>query len=100
MANTDHIDLENKINIFPAPLQAFLMEVFPMLTERECESFYWFSKGYSYSEIAEVMLITPRTVLFHIESCKRKFGCSSSRSLLSIYHCWVENEKIRRLLMQ
>ncbi|MGL4482217.1 MAG: helix-turn-helix transcriptional regulator [Lactococcus garvieae] len=94
MAATNHSCSENKINKFPAELQAYLCNVFPMLSAKECETLYWFSKGYARDHIADLMSVKPRTVSFHLDSCKDKFDCSSTALLRSIYHCWLETARI------
>lgn len=94
MATLDHISSENKINKFPAELREYLCAIFPMLTVKECEVLYWYSKGYAREHIAELMSITPRTVSFHLDSCKKKFDCSTIILLRSIYHCWLETARI------
>jgi LuxR family transcriptional activator of conjugal transfer of Ti plasmids len=46
----------------------------PTLTEREIACIQWAAWGKSANDIAEILRIRPRTVVFHVENAKRKFG--------------------------
>ncbi|HWI27875.1 MAG TPA: LuxR family transcriptional regulator [Stellaceae bacterium] len=49
----------------------------PLLTEREIACIQWVAWGKSAANIAEILRIRPRTVFFHIENAKRKFGVAT-----------------------
>ncbi|MGB8839965.1 MAG: LuxR family transcriptional regulator [Aliidongia sp.] len=49
----------------------------PVLTEREIECIQWVARGKSANDIADILQIKPRTVTFHVENAKRKFGVAS-----------------------
>lgn len=49
----------------------------PSLTPREIDCLQWAAKGKSASDIAEIMRITRRTVVFHTENAKQKFGVAT-----------------------
>ncbi len=49
----------------------------PMLTPREVDCLQWAAKGKSASDIAEIMRISRRTVVFHTENAKQKFGVAT-----------------------
>jgi LuxR family transcriptional activator of conjugal transfer of Ti plasmids len=46
----------------------------PMLTRRETACVQWAARGKSAVDIATILSIKPRTVVFHIENAKQKFG--------------------------
>jgi LuxR family transcriptional activator of conjugal transfer of Ti plasmids len=46
----------------------------PMLTHREIACIQWAARGKSAVDIAAILSIRPRTVVFHIENAKQKFG--------------------------
>lgn len=49
----------------------------PTLTPREVDCLQWAAKGKSASDIAEIMRISRRTVVFHTENAKQKFGVAT-----------------------
>jgi len=49
----------------------------PTLTPREVACLQWAAKGKSASDIAEIMRISRRTVVFHTENAKQKFGVAT-----------------------
>lgn len=49
----------------------------PTLTPREIDCLQWAAKGKSASDIAEIMRISRRTVVFHTENAKQKFGVAT-----------------------
>jgi LuxR family transcriptional activator of conjugal transfer of Ti plasmids len=49
----------------------------PVLTQREIACIQWSARGKSASEIAEILCIKPRTVVFHVENAKQKFGVTT-----------------------
>ena len=52
-------------------------EALPPLTEREHECLQWAAIGKSDHDIGEILGISEKTVNFHIESAKRRYGVSS-----------------------
>ncbi len=44
------------------------------LSQREIEVFRWISTGKSDWAISQILKISPKTVNFHVENVKRKFG--------------------------
>jgi DNA-binding CsgD family transcriptional regulator len=49
----------------------------PQLTHRERECLHWVAIGKTDSSIGEILKISAKTVNFHVESAKRKYGVSS-----------------------
>lgn len=49
----------------------------PLLTDREIACIQWVAWGKSAADIAEILRIRPRTVVFHVENAKRKFGVAT-----------------------
>jgi DNA-binding CsgD family transcriptional regulator len=49
----------------------------PLLTQREIACIQWAVRGKSAMDTAEILRIRPRTVVFHIENAKRKFGVAT-----------------------
>jgi LuxR family transcriptional activator of conjugal transfer of Ti plasmids len=49
----------------------------PLLTEREIACVQWAARGKSAADIAEILRIKARTVVFHIENAKQKFGVAT-----------------------
>lgn len=49
----------------------------PLLTPREIECLQWATKGKSALDTARIMQISRRTVVFHIENAKQKFGVAT-----------------------
>lgn len=54
----------------------------PMLTERERECMLWTAKSKSSWEIGKILGISERTVVFHIENAKKKFGVTNKYHLI------------------
>jgi LuxR family transcriptional regulator, activator of conjugal transfer of Ti plasmids len=55
-----------------------------VLTQRERQCLMWASRGKTAADIAVLVEIAPRTVVFHLENARRKFGATS------IAHCVAE----------
>jgi DNA-binding CsgD family transcriptional regulator len=55
----------------------------PMLTQREIACVQWAARGKSACDIAEILCIRPRTVVFHIENAKQKFGVVTMRQAIT-----------------
>lgn len=53
------------------------------LSEREKDCLMWAADGKTSAEIARLLAITERTVLFHIESAGRKLGVSGRHNILA-----------------
>ncbi|KRR25225.1 hypothetical protein CQ14_09400 [Bradyrhizobium lablabi] len=53
------------------------------LTQRECQCLAWSARGKSVVDIAAIVGISPRTVVFHLENCRRKLNAAS------LTHCAV-----------
>jgi LuxR family transcriptional activator of conjugal transfer of Ti plasmids len=49
----------------------------PMLTQREIACIQWAVRGKSAMDTAEILRIKARTVVFHLENAKRKFGVAT-----------------------
>jgi DNA-binding CsgD family transcriptional regulator len=49
----------------------------PLLTDREIACMQWVAWGKSATDIGEILCIRPRTVVFHVENAKRKFGVAT-----------------------
>jgi DNA-binding CsgD family transcriptional regulator len=54
------------------------------LTEREKECLFYLMRGKTSKFIAKMMVISCRTVEFHIDNLKVKFGCHTKSELISI----------------
>jgi LuxR family transcriptional activator of conjugal transfer of Ti plasmids len=55
----------------------------PMLTQREIACLQWAARGKSAVNIAQILHIRPRTVVFHIENAKQKFGVASLQQAIA-----------------
>jgi len=55
----------------------------PMLTQREIACVQWAVRGKSAADIAEILRIKPRTVVFHMENAKRKFGVATLQQAIA-----------------
>jgi DNA-binding CsgD family transcriptional regulator len=53
------------------------------LNERECQVLTWVAAGKTTSEIAAIMPISERTVIFHLSNARRKLGATNSRHAIS-----------------
>ncbi|WP_439361583.1 autoinducer binding domain-containing protein [Bradyrhizobium sp. DASA03007] len=47
------------------------------LTQRECQCLAWTAQGKTVADIAVLIAIAPRTVVFHLENARRKLGAAS-----------------------
>ncbi len=47
------------------------------LTQRECQCLAWAAAGKTADDIATLVSIAPRTVVFHLENCRRKLDAAS-----------------------
>lgn len=47
------------------------------LTQRECQCLAWMARGKTIADAAALMGISPRTVAFHLDNARRKFGAAS-----------------------
>lgn len=61
------------------------------LSDRELEVFQYLGRGYSTREIAEAMLISPKTVETYRANIKNKLGVESSAELTRRAVLWVES---------
>jgi LuxR family transcriptional regulator, activator of conjugal transfer of Ti plasmids len=55
----------------------------PILTQREIACVQWAVRGKSAADTAEILHIKPRTVVFHIENAKRKFGVATLQQAIA-----------------
>jgi LuxR family transcriptional activator of conjugal transfer of Ti plasmids len=55
----------------------------PCLTRRETSCLQWSARGKSASDIAEIMCISRRTVVFHTENAKHKFGVATLQQAIA-----------------
>lgn len=55
----------------------------PMLTQREIACVQWAARGKSAADTAEILRIKPRTVVFHVENAKRKFGVATLQQAIA-----------------
>jgi LuxR family transcriptional activator of bioluminescence operon len=53
------------------------------LNGRECQVLTWAAAGKTTSEIAAILPISERTVVFHLSNARRKLGASNSRHAIS-----------------
>ena len=60
-------------NVTPAPSSSLR----PYLTQRETTCLQWAARGKSALDIAEIINISRRTVVFHTENAKRKLGVAT-----------------------
>jgi DNA-binding CsgD family transcriptional regulator len=54
-----------------------------MLTQRGIACIQWTVRGKSATDTAEILRIRPRTVVFHIENARRKFGVATLRQAVA-----------------
>jgi DNA-binding CsgD family transcriptional regulator len=52
------------------------------LTPREAEILTWIARGKSSWEVSQILSVSERTVLFHIDNAKKKMGVSSRTHLV------------------
>lgn len=50
-----------------------------VLTFRQRQCLYWAAEGKSFGEISQIVGVMPRTVKFHIDNAKMKFGVRTAR---------------------
>lgn len=55
----------------------------PELTEREMECLKWWVAGKSAWDIAQILKLSERTVRFHLDNIKRKFGAASKTQVVA-----------------
>lgn len=55
------------------------------LNQREQQVLRYLLKANSAKEIAEVMIISPRTVEYHISNVKKKFECKQTNELIRLF---------------
>jgi LuxR family transcriptional activator of conjugal transfer of Ti plasmids len=58
---------------------ALVPQLRPCLTQRERSCLQWVARGKSASDIAEIISISRRTVVFHTENAKRKLGVATAQ---------------------
>jgi DNA-binding CsgD family transcriptional regulator len=66
-------------NATPAPVP----QLRPCLTQRERSCLQWVARGKSASDIAEIISISRRTVVFHTENAKRKLGVATAQQAVA-----------------
>jgi DNA-binding CsgD family transcriptional regulator len=67
-------------NATPAPISPLR----PFLTQRERSCLQWVARGKSASDIAEIIRISRRTVVFHTENAKRKLGVATAQQAVAM----------------
>jgi DNA-binding NarL/FixJ family response regulator len=60
------------MNYFAAPQQSLPVQIFPELTEREREILHFIAQGLNNSEIAERLVLAPKTIRNHISNIFNK----------------------------
>jgi DNA-binding CsgD family transcriptional regulator len=55
------------------------------LSSREIEVLSIVGQGYTYKIAAQKLMISPKTVIYHIEHIKEKIGLSSKADLINFY---------------
>jgi LuxR family transcriptional regulator, activator of conjugal transfer of Ti plasmids len=56
----------------------------PCLTQRERSCLQWVARGKSASDIAEIIRVSRRTVVFHTENAKRKLGVATAQQTVAM----------------
>jgi LuxR family transcriptional activator of conjugal transfer of Ti plasmids len=56
----------------------------PFLTQRERSCLQWVARGKSASDIAEIIRVSRRTVVFHTENAKRKLGVATAQQAVAM----------------
>ncbi|MBR1194192.1 autoinducer binding domain-containing protein [Bradyrhizobium sp. AUGA SZCCT0240] len=54
------------------------------LTQRECQCLAWTAQGKTVADVAVLVAIAPRTVVFHLENARRKLGAASIAQCVAI----------------
>lgn len=54
------------------------------LTQRERQCLAWVSRGKTMEEVAIILGVKPRTVLFHIENARQRLGASTSTQAVAV----------------
>jgi LuxR family transcriptional regulator, activator of conjugal transfer of Ti plasmids len=65
------------------PTPARSLPLRPCLTQRERSCLQWVARGKSASDIAEIIRISRRTVVFHTENAKRKLGVATAEQAVA-----------------
>ena len=65
-----------------------ISELFNGLSLRESQVLYYYVRGFSMSEVGEILSISPRTVEIHLVNIKDLFECKNKSELI---HCAFEN---------
>ena len=52
------------------------------LSAREAEVLFWLGEGKSDWEIGEILRVKPKTVNYHVENTKKKFGVNNRIQLI------------------
>ena len=60
-----------------------------LLTDRELEVFGHFGRGLSTAQVADVMMVSPKTVETHRVHIKRKLGIETTNELVRRATLWV-----------
>jgi LuxR family transcriptional regulator, activator of conjugal transfer of Ti plasmids len=68
-----HTHLMTKVKAAPAPPAAYDTK----LTQRERQCLTWAAAGKTTADISTLVSIAPRTVVFHLENCRRKLAAAS-----------------------
>lgn len=55
-----------------------------VFSSRESEILYWCSKGYTYSQVAEMLNITVSTIKFHMGKVVKKMGVKNAKHAISL----------------
>jgi DNA-binding CsgD family transcriptional regulator len=63
-------------------LEQRLEKLTTSLTPRETEILTWIARGKSSWEVSQILSVSERTILFHIDNAKRKMGVSSRTHLV------------------
>ncbi|WP_346731313.1 helix-turn-helix domain-containing protein [Bradyrhizobium sp. 1] len=54
------------------------------LTQRERQCLAWTAQGKTVADIAVLVAISPRTVVFHLENARRKLGAASIAQCVAV----------------
>ncbi len=78
IARTFHVQVHNKLDTWH-PVAGEL------LTERERQCLIWAVRGKSFGDIAQILGIKPRTVRYHLDNVKTKFGVRTIREAVMLF---------------
>ena len=83
--------LRERLAHFTGPKEAAPPSPLEVLSDRELEVFEYFGRGFSTTQTAEALFISPKTVETHRANIKRKLGLERANEVIQRATLWVES---------